>query len=113
VVSVCEERGDRPALEDRVAIAPSSRGRAGLVYGARSKRGGPLLRLNETEHAVEFRPCLRNEPRFDGDGTVGPKTDFSGGFLVTTPHRVRLEIAVGQRSARDHVLAYGVPDSSC
>jgi hypothetical protein len=92
-----------------VAIAPSSRGRAGLIYGARTKRTGPLLHLNETERAVEFRPCRSDEPRFDGKGTVGPRSDFSGGFLVTKPHCLRLRVSADGRPARGYVLAFGVP----
>jgi hypothetical protein len=96
-----------------VAIAPSSRRRAGLIYDARSKRGGPLLHLKETERAVEFRPCRPDEPRFQGNGTGGPRTDFAGGFLITKPHCLRLQVSAGGRPARDHVLAYGVADGSC
>jgi hypothetical protein len=96
-----------------VAIAPASRRRAGLIYGARSKRSGPLLRLNETERVVEFRPCPGNEPRFVGTGTVGPRTDFSGGLLVTKAHCLRVQVSSGERAAREYVIAYGLPDGSC
>jgi hypothetical protein len=96
-----------------VVIGPSSRGRAGLVYGKRSIRSGPLLHLRETERSVQLVPCERDHPRFDGRGKVGARTDFAGGFVAAEPQCLQLQVTSKGRPARAVVIPYGVPPGSC
>ena len=61
-----------------VSVASSSRKRLRLQYPVRGLPAGSAL-------GVTFRACPRDEPAFSHRGVVGPRTGFSGGFLVAGP----------------------------
>lgn len=82
-----------------LVIGRRARGWAALSYATREvfdvPDGGP---------AVRFQACARDEPAFSYDGPVGITTGFAGGFFLSHPGCVPLEVrAAGRRPVRTHV----------
>jgi hypothetical protein len=82
--------------EVTLAIPPRFRKRVALLYrfGGGTRLG---YKLSEGDPAVRFKPCAPNEPRRSGRGTVGPRTQFNGGFVVAGPTCVELHVAMAGR----------------
>lgn len=96
-----------------VTVAKESRSTLRLQYPERGLPAGSAL-------AVNFHACPRDEPAFSHRGVVGPRTGFSGGFLVAGPgcehiviriagevRPIRRSIGFAAPCARDEVA--GVP----
>jgi hypothetical protein len=81
-----------------LAIGASARDWAWLVYAPGSA---------ET-HAVRFRACPFEEPAFSYDGPVGIVTGFPGGFRVTRPGCVPLELRRPGRATLRKRVPFGV-----
>jgi hypothetical protein len=105
--------GVRAGVRTTVAVAPSSRGVVGFAYGPSTDPRDPRDSLDESEWVVEFRACPQNEPRFDGGGSVGRRTWFAGGLLVSKAHCLELLARERRGPARRYQLAFGVPAKSC
>jgi hypothetical protein len=99
--------------EVTLRIPSRYRKRVSLLY--RFGRGSQFgYRLSEGDFAVRFKPCPPDEPRRSGHGTVGPRTQFNGGFVVAGPLCVELRVAVrGEgRDIRRHV-SFGTRRQRC
>jgi hypothetical protein len=95
-----------------------------LLIQRRSGRGASLLyrfpsrarfgyRLSDGALAVRFKPCPPDEPRRVGQGTVGSRTQFNGGFVVAGPQCVELRVAVlGWPREIRRLVPFGTP-SAC
>jgi hypothetical protein len=87
-----------------LSVAPRARGWAALEYAphlpgvARDPDGDPVVR---------FAACAADEPAFSFDGVVGPVTGFSGGFVLTRPGCLPLEVRVPGRPAVRAVVSFG------
>lgn len=88
-----------------LSIGATARGRAALSYAPRP----PGVRTRPVgEPAVRFEACAADEPAFSYDGPVGPVTGFSGGFVLTRPGCVPLEVAVPGRAMLRARVPFGV-----
>jgi hypothetical protein len=65
-----------------------------VVVSPRDRAAVRLAYLRESGSAIRFEPCRRSESAFSYDGVIGPRTGWAGGFLVTGPHCVRIEVWV-------------------
>jgi hypothetical protein len=85
-------------------VVPSAyRARASLAY-----TGSRVRRVAEGEPAVRFEACPSNEPAFSYRGTVGPWTGFNGGFLVSRPICLPVQVWVEGRTAPTRkLLSFG------
>ena len=87
-----------------LSIAARARDWAALDYAphlpgvARDPDGDPVVR---------FQACAAHEPAFSFDGTVGPVTGFPGGFVLTRPGCVPLEVRVAGRPVARRVVSFG------
>ena len=100
-----------------VAIAPESEKRAAMLYeldGVEYGRYG--VPFEQGEQAVRFRGCPADHPagspRFYGRRTVGPFTQFNGGFMFTGPQCLKLDLYVEGRPARRYTEPFGYPRRS-
>ncbi len=89
--------------------------RATTVIGRRARRWVSLSyatrRLTDVadgDPAVRFDACPRDEPAFSYDGPVGPATGFAGGFILSRPGCVPLEVRVGGRRRARANVPFGV-----
>jgi hypothetical protein len=105
--------GVRAGARVRVAVAPHSRAFVGFVYGPSRDPRDPRDRVQDGEQVVEFQGCPANEPRRDGEGSVGARTYFAGGLLVAEARCLYLRVSVGRGPVRRYVLAYGVARARC
>lgn len=110
--TVTEVIADTPAT---VVISAPDRDNLALIYddfGAANQRG--YYRLADGSDVVRFEPCRRNEPRYSGKGTVGPRTQYNGGFLVRKPGCYELEvIADGTNSVVRRAIGFGLRGRGC
>jgi len=105
--------GVRAGTRMRLRVAPSSRGFVGFVYGPPTNLRGARDTLAESERAVEFRGCPKDQRRRDGRGAVGARTWFAGGFVVAETRCLSLLVSVGRKAERRYELAFGVPAKRC
>jgi len=100
-----------------VAIAPVSRHGARLLYARDIKYGRFGIPFEEGERAVRFRACAADHPafapRFYRRRTVGPWTQFNGGFLLTGPQCLRLDVYERGRAARRFAEPFGRARAGC
>jgi hypothetical protein len=73
-----------------VSVDRSSLGRVRLLYELERLEYPPLLSHGTRD--VRLVSCEESEPSFDRHGTVGPETQFNGGFLVRWPACARLKV---------------------
>ena len=100
-----------------VAIAPANRKTAGMLYGLDEIDYGRFgIPFDEGEQVVRFKSCPADKrsfaPRFYRRRTVGPWTQFNGGFILTRPQCVRLDVYVRGRPARRYAAPFGYPSRS-
>ena len=107
----------RAGTDVTVAIAPPSRDRARLLYDLHFKYGRYGIPFDQGERAVRFRACAADHaafsPRFYGRRTVGPWTQFNGGFLFARPQCLRLDVYVRGKEGRRFVEPFGGSRASC
>jgi hypothetical protein len=86
-----------------LVVPTAYRTRASLSYA-----GNRLRSVADGVPAVRFEACPSNEPAFSYDGTVGPWTGFNGGFLVSRPLCLPVEVWVeGLRAPTRKLLSFG------
>ena len=88
-----------------LSIGAGARGWAALQYAPRQPGIGPHP---AGEPAVRLQACAADEPAFSHDGTVGPVTGFSGGFVLARPGCVPLEVRVPGRPVVRVRVSFGV-----
>lgn len=107
----------RAGTDVTVAIAPQSRKRAGMLYGGDIDYGRFGIPFDEGEQAVRFRACPANRrafsPRHYRRRTVGPWTQFNGGFILTERQCLRLDVYVPGRPRQRFSEPFGRPRSGC
>jgi hypothetical protein len=86
-----------------LSIGRRARGWASLDYAPR--RPGERAR---THGAVRFSACADDQPAFSYDGSVGPFTGFSGGFVLQHPGCMPLEARVPGRPVVRATIRFGV-----
>lgn len=100
-----------------VAIAPGSRDKAGLLYDLDLEYGRYGVRFRDRQLAVRFRACRADHPagspRFYRRATVGPWTQFNGGFLFTKPQCLRLDVYVRGAKPRRFVEPFARSRKGC
>lgn len=89
-----------------LSIGANARGWAALAYAPAPP--GVEAHHPAGQPAVRFRACAAEEPAFSHDGPVGPVTGFSGGFILTRPGCVPLEVAVPGRPLVRARVPFGV-----
>jgi hypothetical protein len=121
--SMFTPRGGRPYIEFKVLLALRAGTRATLVVplGARKDAGiewakpappitGPFTVANGGA-AVELRACAESTRAFSYAGTVGPWTQFGGGFIIAGAGCVPVELRVaGRREPYRTRLSFGAGD---
>jgi hypothetical protein len=86
-----------------LVVPPGYRTRASLSY-SRSR----LRSVSDGVSAVRFEACPSNEPAFSYRGTVGAWTGFNGGFLVSRPLCLPVEVWVeGRQTPLRKLLSFG------
>jgi hypothetical protein len=107
----------RAGVDVIVAIAPQSKRRAGLLYDLDLEYGRYGVPFGESQRAVRFRGCRANHPagspRFYRRRTIGPWTQFNGGFLFTRPQCLRLDVYVRGRAPRRFTEPFARPRAGC
>ncbi len=88
-----------------VVIPRPHRSVAGLAYRRDDPPRAPFTVANGGA-AMRFRACRRAQPAFSYSGTVGSWTVFTGGFLLTDPACVPVEVRERGRVHRA-TLAFG------
>jgi hypothetical protein len=87
-----------------VAIAPSARGAASLLYDPGAFWQPRGYEVSDGERAVTFEACS------EGEASLGPAhsaTQFNGGFIVAGSGCVALTAWVGDSAPRRIVLSFG------
>jgi hypothetical protein len=87
-----------------VAIAPSARGDASLLYNPKAFWQPRGYEVSHGELAVIFQACS------EGEASLGPPhgaTQFNGGFIVAGSRCVALTAWIGNRAPRRIVLSFG------
>lgn len=116
-------RGGRRYFPIKIPVAVRAGTRATLVVDARARggagidyteppppAGGPFTVANGGA-AAELRSCPEDVPSFGYAGTVGPWTQFGGGFLVGGAGCVPVELHVaGRREPHRATLSFGAGD---
>jgi hypothetical protein len=82
-----------------LVVPAAYRDRASLSYA-----GSRLRSVSDGVSAVRFEACPSSEPAFSYRGIVGPWTGFNGGFLVSRPICLPIEVWVEGRRARTRKL---------
>ena len=100
-LAVIARAGTRVTL----VIPREHRSETGLGY-RRSEPPKPPFTVANGGAAVRFRACRRDQPAFSYDGVVGGRTAFTGGFLLTGPGCVPVEVRERGRVHRA-TLAFG------
>lgn len=94
----------RAGVDVIVAIAPANRRLAGMLYKLDVAYGRYGVPFRAAQQTVRFRACRARRPaehpRFYRRATVGPWTQFNGGFLFTRPQCLRLDVYVRGREPR-------------
>lgn len=107
----------RAGVDVTVAIGPPSRDSAGLLFDLNGKSGPSGIRLRWSDRAVRFRGCPEDRPasnpRFYRRATVGPWTQFNGGFLFTGPQCLVIDVYVRGRAPRRFVEPFARSRKSC
>jgi hypothetical protein len=107
----------RAGADVTVAIGPASRDSAGLLFDLNGRSGPSGIRLRWSQRAVRFRACpadrSASNPRFYRRATVGPWTQFNGGFLFTRPQCLRLDVYVRGRAPRRFVEPFARSRNGC
>jgi hypothetical protein len=86
-----------------LVVPTAYRARASLSYA-----GSRLRSVADGVPAVRFEACAPNEPAFSYRGTVEPWTAFNGGFLVSRPLCLPIEVWVdGRRAPTRKLLSFG------
>jgi hypothetical protein len=109
IKTITEVRADSVVT---VAVTPADRRHAALLYRWRGGRRMFGFRLSEGQRVVQFRSCPAGHRRFRGRGRVGPRTQYSGGFLFAGPQCLRLDVIVNGARQR-HVLPIGRSHAEC
>jgi hypothetical protein len=113
-------RAGRAYMEVKVLLALRARTRATLVAPPPERRAFGLLyakppppsagpfTVRDGGAAVRLHACAETAPAFGYRGTVGPWTQFGGGFLLAGPgcHAVELHVA-GRRTPYRATLSFG------
>jgi hypothetical protein len=86
-----------------LVIGRSARGWASLSYATRH-----LRRVSDGDPAVQFQACPADEPAFSYDGPVGITTGFAGGFILSHPGCVPLEVHAPGRPPVRAMIPFGV-----
>ena len=103
----------RASTDVVVAIAPKNRKAAGMLYGLDEVEHGEFgIPFDEGEQAVRFKACPTEKRRFGGRARIGPWTQFNGGFILTRPQCVRLDVYVRGRPPRRYAAPFGYPSRS-
>ncbi len=82
-----------------LSIGREARGWAALAYAPRPDADG--------DRAVRLQACAADEPAFSHEGTVGPITGFAGGFVLTRPGCVPLEVRLPGRPVVRRRVSFG------
>jgi hypothetical protein len=93
----------RAGVRATLAVRPSARRRAQLTFATRRLRS-----VADGDPAVTFHACSVDEPAFSYEGTVGIATGFAGGFVLSRPGCVALEVRVAGRPAVRRNVPFGV-----
>lgn len=114
------------ATEEGLSLFRSYRGRGGystkVMVGVRADARATLVirrparrwvTLNYTRGtvgmpAVTFEACSADQPAFSYDGGVGPATGFAGGFRLSRPGCVPLEVRVAGEPPVRATVPFGV-----
>jgi hypothetical protein len=86
-----------------LVIARPARDWVALSYAAHR-----LDRVADGDPAVRFEACSRDEPAFSYAGPVGITTGFAGGFILSRPGCVPLEVRILGRSPIRARVPFGV-----
>lgn len=98
----------------RITIAPQDRGHASLLYDQRRYRDDGRYRLDDGLPSVRLHACAKDQPSSIADRSVGPTTQFNGGFIVTRPSCVRVQVSVeGSPKTTSRTIRFGVARSAC
>ena len=86
-----------------LVIARHARGWVSLAYAT------PAVReVSDGDPAVRFRACPADQPAFSNAGPVGITTGFAGGFILSRPGCVPLEVHVAGRRTMRASVPFGV-----
>jgi hypothetical protein len=97
-----------------LTIPQPERNHLALIYGDFGRGDGLGYKLSDGSSAVRFTTCSPNEPTFSGKGTVGPQTQFNGGFIVGKAGCYRVEVRVaGASRVFNHRLGFGTRGRTC
>jgi hypothetical protein len=107
----------RAGADVTVVIAPRSRASAGLLFDRNVKYGRWGIPYGERERAVRFRACAADHPasspRFIRRRTIGPWTQFNGGWMFTRAQCLTLDVYVHGREPRRYVEPFGRARRDC
>lgn len=95
--------GLRAGVSATLVIGRQARRWASLTFAARN-----LRRVSDGDPAVRFKACPADEPAFGYDGPVGITTGFAGGFILSRPGCVPLEVRIAGRPTVQAVVPFGV-----
>jgi hypothetical protein len=90
------------------AVKAAARVRADRVGASLAYTGSRVRSVADGVPAVRFEACPANVPAFSYDGMVGPWTGFNGGFLVSRPVCLPVQVWVeGRRAPTRKLLSFG------
>jgi hypothetical protein len=91
-----------------VFVPPQGRRDVRLFYDATKSQSRGTARFADSQRAVAFMGCDRDEPSHSGSGTVGRVTQFNGGFVIARPTCLVVGVVEGsQRAPRIYRLPFG------
>lgn len=92
-----------------LTISASDRDKVALIYDNFGAANGDGYKLSAGSPAVRFEACPPDTPQFSGRHTVGPRTQFNGGFIVTRPgcYPVEVRAAGGDTGTSRAVIGFG------
>lgn len=93
----------RAGTRATVVIAPEARSWVSLSYVARR-----LDRVADGDPAITFQACAEDVPAFSYDGPVGLVTGFAGGYILSRPGCVPLEVRVPGQAPVTALVPFGV-----